>query len=475
MEICFLIDSVAASADCAAARFARLRGARLVHCEALDTLPAQLSQRSMITISASRQRELSNRHKSHLANLVGEGATLYVRGVAQGCATLDLMPFASVELAIAPEHRALGCRFTASQMLPAVLAGEEITGLFDVPGAENLNPPIEELLTVRHVDGVERAAIFALRYGSGCVIYDLHTQDDTGADASIMARLSRPEMLHRDIGALVAANHAAGMESAKLPPFNLTIDDRPVNFDHFNVAPVSALLRHIDDLCPGTHTDFAWTPRHTSPCRSYLEAMKEFSTGFVWHGLYRHVDHRVISHPAAELKEGSRMIRRLERRFGIRFQPIMIFPFERSEPNQFPLLGQKGFLAIVQEPRHSSGSDPDLPGYLEGSLPAHVDATSALTVLYRYPAASLTRDRMFAMAALGLPIIAVAHPDEVGLKRLSRFWDRGGDVSHFDEVLKFASSKGLPPRSLEDIARDIGRTQPADDSLTQVTRAKDGS
>ena len=64
------------------------------------------------------------------------------------------------------------------------------------------------------------------------------------------------------------------------------------------------------------------------------------------------------------------------------------------------------------------------------------------------------------MAALGLPIIAVAHPDEVGLKRLSRFWDRGGDVSHFDEVLKFASSKGLPPRSLEDIAGESDELSP---------------
>jgi hypothetical protein len=472
MAICFLTDSVAASANCAAARFARLRGARLVHCEDLDSLPGQLSQRSMIAISPSRLRELSGRHRSHLANLVGEGATLYVRGVAQSCATLDLMPFASVELVIAPEHRAVGCRFTASRMLPAVLAGEEMVGdLFDAPGAERLNPAIEELLTVRHVDGVERAAIFALRYGSGCVIYDLHTQDDTGADASIVARLARREVLHRDIGALVAANRAAGMEPAELPPFNLTIDDRPVNFDHFNVAPLSALLRHIDHLCPGTHTDFAWTPRHTSPCRGYLEAMKEFSTGFVWHGLYRHVDHRLISHPAAELTEGTRMIRQIERRFGIRFQPIMIFPFERSTPKQFPLLVQAGFLAVVEEPRHPSSSDPNLLGYLGDSLPARVDATSGFTVLYRYLAASLTRERMLAMAALGLPIIAVAHPDEVGLKRLSRFWDRGGDISHFDEVLKFASSKGLPPRSLEDIAGDVRRTQPANDRLTQVMRA----
>ena len=52
------------------------------------------------------------------------------------------------------------------------------------------------------------------------------------------------------------------------------------------------------------------------------------------------------------------------------------------------------------------------------------------------------------MGALGLPIIAYAHPLNVGLQRLSRLWDRGGDVSHFDPLLEFALSKGLPSRSL---------------------------
>ena len=76
---------------------------------------------------------------------------------------------------------------------------------------------------MRHVDGVERAAMVALRYGSGCVIYDLCTQNDDGADAPIVARLARPEVRHQEIGALVAANRTAGMEPAKLPPSNLTI------------------------------------------------------------------------------------------------------------------------------------------------------------------------------------------------------------------------------------------------------------
>jgi hypothetical protein len=94
----------------------------------------------------------------------------------------------------------------------------------------------------------------------------------------------------------------------------------------------------------------------------------------------------------------------------------------RSAPKQFPLLVEAEFLAVVEEPPHPSCFDPD----------------------------------------------------EVGLKRLSRFWARGGDVSHFDEVLKFASSKGLPPRSLEDIAGDVRRTLPANDHVTQVMRAAGG-
>lgn len=426
----------------------------------------------MIAIGAAGLRELSGRRRWRLANLVAEGATLYVRGVDRRYGTVNLMPFAAVEPAIAPEHRSVGYRFTASPMLPAVLAGEEfIGGLFDAPGVErHRDAAIEELLTVRHVDGVERAAIFAVRHGDGCVIHDLHPEDEAGGDAPLVARLALREVRHQYVGALVAANRMAAVEPARRPPFNLVIDDRPINFDHFNAAPVTALLRHIDHLCPGAHTDFAWTPCHTNPCRSYLEAMKEFSTGFVWHGLCRHVDHRVMSHPAAELARGRRMVARIERRFGIRWQPIMIFPFERSAPTQFPLLARAGFIASVEEPRHPSCSDPQLAGYPEDSLASHTDASSGFAVLYRYSAISLTRDRMLAMAALGLPIIAFAHPEDVGLKRFSRFWDRGGDVSHFDEVLKFASSKKLPSRSLEEIAAAARNLQPDDDHVNQVMR-----
>ena len=369
-------------------------------------------------------------------------------------------------------------------MLPLVLTGEKMVGeSLDAPGVERrFNAVTEELLTVRHLDGVERVAIFSLRYGRGCVIYDLAPEDEAGADVPLVELLANREVRHRNVGALIAVNRLVGMEPTQLPPFNLTIDDRPASFDHFNAAPLSALLRHIDYLCPGAHTDFAWTPSHTRPCRGYLKTMRDFSTGFVWHGLSRHVNHRVILNPAAELMEGRRRVRRIEQRFGIRFQPIMIFPFELSAPKQFPLLAQAGFLASVEAPQAeflagkltNPCADPHLPRYFGDSLPAHIDVTSDLTILYRYAASSLTRERMLAMAALGLPIIAAAHPKNVGLKRFSRFRDRGGDFSHFDEILKFASSKGLRSLSLEHIAIEVRNQQRANDPLTHVMQAADG-
>jgi len=138
-------------------------------------------------------REFRRHRKGRLLSLVGQGATLYVRGVAGGAQTLDLRPFAPIELAIASERRAVAYRFTASRMLPAVLAGEATAGvLLDVPGAErSFDPAIEELLIMRHVDGVERAAIFALRYGDGCVIHDLNPEHESGIEPPVVAQLGR--------------------------------------------------------------------------------------------------------------------------------------------------------------------------------------------------------------------------------------------------------------------------------------------
>ena len=334
---------------------------------------------------------------------------------------LDLVPFAQCGVKIGQERRAAGYRFTVSRILPAVLAGEAVASCsFQALGAERLPALAEELLMLQHVDGNERAAVFGLRYGSGHVICDLHPETEDSAEVPLLVRLALPEMRHKEVGALVAVDCAVHADTQRLPPFNLTIDDRPANFDHFNTAAVSALLRHIEEVCPGAHTDFGWTPRHIHPSQSYLEVMKNFATGFVWHGLCRHVDHRTIADPAAEFAKGRRLAGEIERRFGIRLQSIMIFPFERSAPEQFRLLLEAGFLACVEEPCYPRALAAHLPRYLAYSLPFISDALCGFTVLYRYRMVTLSRDRMLAMAALGLPIIAYAHPCDVALRRLSR-------------------------------------------------------
>jgi hypothetical protein len=473
MATCFLIDSRPAEHFSAVARFAQLREVSVLRCSDIAAIPSNAPASSLITIGASRLQEIAAREKRQLANLVSEGLTLYVRGLPKNRASLDLAPFAPLELPISSEFRASASRLTASRMLPAVLVGEEMAGvLFEAHGVEPRSArAFEELVVVRHIDRVERTAVFAIRHGHGFVIFDLHREHGDSINLSPLARMANRDYRHQDIGALIAVNRASGIDWSQRPAFNIVIDDRPVNYDHFNAAAITGFLRHLADLCPGVHTDFAWTPCHTSVSRAYVQAMKRFPTGFVWHGLYRHVDHRMLLAPEAEYERGRQMVARIEHRFGIRFQPLMVFPFERSAQNQFPLLARSGFLASVEEPHHPSCSESGWSAYLDDASPARIDRNSGLTVLFRYPATSLTRDRMLAMAALGLPIIAAAHPEDIGLKRFSRFFDRGGHASHLDEILKFACAKRLPSRPLEDIAKGVRRLGPEADPQASHFRA----
>jgi hypothetical protein len=453
---CWLIGNSALDEHSSAACFARLRG--LVPSSVADTqaLPDRIREPTMIAISTSRLQTLSPDRRRDLANLVEEGAVLYVRGLPRSDTDLDLMPFAQANAAIAVEPRAVGYRFTASRMLPAVLVGEEASpGILEGGGARCLPAQAMPLVILRDVDGNERAATFALRHGNGCVIYDLHRENTRCAQQPLVHWLADPETRHREVGALVAADCVVHQDPNRLPPFNLTIDDRPISFDHFNAAAIRALLTNIDELCPGAHTDFAWTPRYHSPCRRYLGVMKQFATGFVWHGLWRHVDHRLIATPRADFARGRRLVSEVQQRFGVRLQPIMIFPFEWSAPAQFPLLMEAGFLGYVEEPHYPAGSHASVPRCLEFSLPFTAEPASGFTLLHRYSVAILTRDRMLAMAALGLPIIAYAHPAEILLRRFSCVWDRKGALTHFDTVLRFAASKRLPARSLEEIALEV--------------------
>jgi hypothetical protein len=464
MVACWPIGDGMRAARSPAVQFARLRGVRVMHWRESGGVSGQLRDHTLLAIDTPCLLGLPEERKRHLASLVGEGAVLYVRGLPRHSTLLDLAPFAPARAAIAGERRAVSYRFTTSPMLPAVLAGEEVAGIFETPAAALPGAPVERLLMVRHVDGAERTAVFALEYGAGCVIYDLHPEDEADAEGGIpiVAQLAHPEIRHRAAGALVAADRAARREAAWRPAFNLIIDDRPANFDHFNTARLHALLSHIETLCPGAHTDFAWTPSYTHPARAYIETLREFAAGFVWHGLHRHVDHRAIADLAAELAQGQRLACRIEQRFGVRLQRVMIFPYERSTPEQLEFLRRSGFLASVEGPRSADGLGRHHCAFLACRQAARHDGSPGFARLHRYPVSVLTRDRMLAMAALGLPIITYAHPWDVRLRRFSRFRPRGGDVSYFDEVLRFAVAKGLRARALEEIAAEVGASHAED-------------
>jgi hypothetical protein len=62
---------------------------------------------------------------------------------------------------------------------------------------------------------------------------------------------------------------------------------------------------------------------------------------------------------------------------------------------------------------------------------------------------------MLARAALGLPIIAAAHPKDAALKRLALLRRDAGSMARFDQTAEFAAEKRLRPGSLELIAREM--------------------
>ena len=74
-------------------------------------------------------------------------------------------------------------------------------------------------------------------------------------------------------------------------------------------------------------------------------------------------------------------------------------------------------------------------------------------MIYRDAIEVLTRDRMLALATLGMPIVALAHPRDLALRRFRR--GDPADVSYFDSVLTFAAEKSLRPMSLELIAAEV--------------------
>lgn len=452
---CWLIGDWSGRFPLLVAQFARLRDLEIEFRPVGDggfaSIPAQ--PKTLVVASIEQVNRLGGQERRLLRSIVDNGGTAYFRGAVRCGNDYSLAPFEDRCFSVARWNRASGYRLADNSLVPRVVAAEQVTGDFDLPVAQGLGPAAVPLLLARQ-DGNERPVIFAFRSGAGVAIYDVNP-DEEGPEAPLLDRLADPRGRYANIGALIAVDRAAGRDTDYLPSYNLTIDDRPANFDYFTVAEIEGVLRHISERCPQTHIDFAWIPSHQYPSRRYVDVLKKFRTGIVWHGFCRHVDHRTLHDPRLEIGTGRRLVRHLADKFGMHWQPIMIFPFEKCSTESLETLKHEGFLASAEDPDFAPERYEAAPRYLRGSVPLYGSLTRDFPILQRHSVNCLTRDRMLALAVLGLPIIACAHPDDIGITRFSRFLGRGGSFSHFDPVLDFVRAKGLPSQSLEGIALDL--------------------
>jgi hypothetical protein len=463
MTSCWLINGPDFQAPSAAGQFAGLRGMRTFALDVIEGGLSELPARrgTVIAMRFAQFDRLPSIQRELLRSCVHRGATLYLRGGFQPGDRYTLRPFASGDFRVSVESHARGYYFTNSPILPRVLHDESVEGEFAIHGVETEERLVEPLLMMKRPDGAVRPCIFALLCGGGRVILDLHP-DDTFPCTSIMSRMADPVALPANVGAMVAADLAAGRDLERPAAFNLVIDDRPANLDYFGAPNLTRFLSHLCRRCPWMHVDFGWTPNQTHPDPRYIEVLRQFDTGFAWHGLMRHVDHRTFDDYSAELAKGEVLVRNIIRRYRVAFQHIMIFPFEKSTPAAAAVVAHAGFLASVETVTESAEPDQNVPSYMCFSTAARI-TESPLPVLYRYSASSLSRNRLLALAMLGNPIIAAAHPADLSLKRFAGLVSRGG-FQYFDTVLDFAAAKRLRARSLEEIAAEVSAARENGDS-----------
>ncbi len=449
---CLLIGDAGGHAPTLLMQFARLRGLEAEYCRSEASLTfARAAAASLIAISFADLDRMASRERESLRASVNAGATLYVRGAAAEGICYQLAPLVESSFTPGRVTRVASYRFTHDPMIPAVLRGEQSALRNAVNCAYNLSGPAEPILIARDADGAESPVVFAYRAGRGAIICDVQP-DDRAPDTPLIWRLADPVQRCATASALIAVERAAGRELDSPVPFNLTIDDIPLAYDYFNEPLLEEFFAHIENRCAAVHLDCAWIPTSQWISRRYVQMLKDHGAGFLWHGMHRHVDHQKIENPKAEMEAGKRAMAANMRRYGIQLQPMIIFPFERAHRSAEELLLNEGFFAAAEQPRHDEGGAA-MPEYLIYANASCIHE-SGLRFLHRYEADFLTRDRMLAIAALGMPILAFAHPKDVRLRRLSRFLERGGVYSHFDEVLNFAAAKNLPGRSLEEIARE---------------------
>ncbi|GEM_PF-1632653 len=471
-KTCWLIVDRHGNTSLLTAQFAKLRGLKVRLIQEVDGTVPELepSSDSLVVTSALVLEHLNGSGRLRLASFVLKGGTLYLRGgFCPGKEYPDLT-FGANRIRTLDECRATRFYFTRSSLLPKALQDESFDALAVTFGAELTGNWYEELMGGVFESGRVRPIIFAQHLGMGTVFYDLTTlPDETSQETPLTTRLAEPSSRPGSVGALAAVDRVAFKEPRQPSAVGLVIDDRPANFDYFSTFPLKRLLSHLRSRLSGVHIDFAWVPSDGSPSVKYVETMKNFEVGFVWHGFARHVDHRTIADLVGELESGKRMVSAIMERYGVRFQPVMVFPFERSNAAAKRVLEEHGFIACAEAPKNPALDKDPLPPYLFSSVAGIFSPSGNFVTLYRYPVEYFTADMMLARASLGLPIIAAAHPGDVALRRLSPLRFNSGSVSHFDFILDFAAKKGLRPRSLEEIAREVIEESPNSRVLAQVS------
>lgn len=452
---CWLIADWNGRVPTLAAQFARLRGFTVQYCPNSDgVLPPGTDARPLIATSFAMLARMSAPDKRDLRRMVEAGATLYLRGGAAEGRRHSMAPLVDSSFVIGAPREVQSYRFTRHPLIPPVLRGDRATPGFALNCAADIAGPAQPLVYAYHSDGTQAPVIFSYQVGSGAIICDT-LQEDESSDTPIAWRMADPGQRCLNVGALMAVDHAAGNPAATAS-FNLTIDDIPLEYDYLNEPVLESFLSHLETVCPQAHVDCAWIPVNQHMSRRYVEILKHHQAGFVWHGLFRHVNHSNLDNLELEMAGGRQARARLKQKFGIDLQRVIIFPFEKGGARAEQVALNEGFIAGAEQPREDEevGDSEMHAEYLRYSTPG-CEHDSGLRFLHRYESRFLTRDRMLAMVALGLPLLAFAHPRDVRLRRLSRFMERGGSFSHFDLLLEFAAEKGLVGRSLEEIAHEV--------------------
>ena len=401
----------------------------------------------LIALDFEKLARLTLGERQRLRKWAEAGATVYVRGGLRPGCVYSLMPFSNqrFEFSIEPSQ---GYHFSTHQMLPSAVAGESVAIPLSMPYAAGLDGRRFRTLLSGDGSGVEWPLIFEMDIGAGVVIFDLHG-DEHAEQADLLTELSDPATRAAAIGALAAIDWAAGRDPSIPAAVNLVIDDRPVNFDYFSLGNLKLFLDYLNTRYSDIHIDFAWTPNHTRPARRYIEMLKRYNTGFVWHGFLRHIDHRTISDFESELRAGIVQVDKISRTYNVRFQPVMIFPFEKDTPQAHELLRRTQFIAKVQSDCDSKPSN----FYRLRALQEVKSAEGSVSIIFRDSTDNLSRERMLALATLGMPVIALAHPADLALRRFAR--RDATAASYFDSVLQFAAEKSLRAMSLEEIAAEV--------------------